>query len=463
MSSRIAVLIGNSRSAVALELQDLQGPSNDVQDLAPALRDPDLGGFDVRAAIDATTSETIDTIEEGLRQAGREGLFLLYFSGWGVLSSKERLYLATGNTKLQSLSTTAISAKFLRHLLEYSVCEQAVVILDCCFTGVAAGQLLTMQVSDELRNMRAKGGATVAVLASSPRVQSPEDRESDHGGRRAGTLTRLLVEGLRSGAADRDGNGEVTVGDLGEFLGLHMPKLCPTWLADAGGDALVVAACPDPKAAAIEEEERGALARIRSTGRRTWALSIVLLGVAAVIAAASMWVVTSGRGSPRGALEIQRGDLASLDLEVAGLVREQLLVRQLAANAGWVEHPVDSWQDLDSYTGAMLVDFRPEAVDATGRILLSHRREMNLEMSDGNHGIGILCRRRMNLGSVLVRLSNGDELSFEIETFLPRDVFYSFLSPVPFEGVRLEGGRGGMEIERLFFYTDREHTAPRES
>ena len=103
------------------------------------------------------------------------------------------------------------------------------------------------------------------------------------------------------------------------------------------------------------------------------------------------------------------------------------------------------------------------AGDAVGGILLPYRREINLELSDGSHGIGILCRRRMNLGSVLVRLSNGDELSFEIETFLPRDVFYSFLSPVPIEGVRLEGGRGGLEIERLFFYADREHTAPRES
>ncbi len=462
MSSRVAVLIGCSRSADALELQDLEGPPNDIQDLASVLRDPELGGFDVHAVIDAKTSETIDVIEEGLRQAGREGLFLLYFSGWAVLDAQERLYLATVDTRWQSLSTTAISTKFLRHLLEYSVCEQAVVILDCCFTGMAAGQLLTMQVSDELRHIRAKGGATVAVLASSPRVQSPEDRESDHGGRTKGILTSLLVDGLRSGAAGRDGGGAVTVGNLGEFLGLRMPKLCPTWLTDAGGDALVVSACPEPLPGALAQEDLAVSAHQRRwlPGRR-WSVLLAVLCLVAAAMAAAQWV-TSWSDPPRPAPEIQRDDLASLDLEVAGLVREQLLARQLAANAGWVEHPVASWQALDIYPGAALVGLRPEGVEATGRILLPYRGEMDLELSDGTHGIGILCRRRMNIASVLVRLANGEELRFEIATHLPTDVFYSFLSPVPIESVRLEGRRGSLEIERLFFYADPVRTVPLE-
>jgi hypothetical protein len=454
MSSRVAVLIGNSRSAGARELQDLHGPTHDVQDLAPVLRDPELGGFDVYAVIDATTSETIDAIEEGLRQAGREGLFLLYFSCWGVVDANGRLYLATGDTRLRSLPTTAISTKFLRHLLEYSVCEQAVVILDCCFTGAEAAQILTMNVSDELRHVRAKGGATVAVLASSPRVQSPEDRESDQGGRTVGTLTHLLVDGLRSGAADGDEDGEVTVAKLGEFLGLGMPRLCPTWLADAASDAIVVAASPQRRPVSIEAGERAVPAQARWAGRRIRAWILVLAGVAAVIAAASMWGVATGRGSPPSAAEIQRGDLASLDLETAGLVREQLLARQLAANAGWVEHRVDSWQELEGYSGAVLVDPLPGVVDATGRIQLPYRGEMDLNLSGGTHGIGILCRRRMNVASAWVRLSNGEELRFEIATHLPADVFYSFLSPVPIEGVRLEGKRGSLEIERLLFYVD---------
>ena len=173
MSSRVAILIGNGRSVDPLELQALEGPLHDVHDLAPVLRDSKRGGFDVLAVVDATTSETIDAIEAGLQQAGREGLFLLYFAGWGVLDRDDRLYLATADTRLRSLSTTAISAKFLRHLLEYSVCEQAVVVLDCCFTGLASGQLLTIKVSDEFRQIRSKSGLAVGVLASSPRVQSP--------------------------------------------------------------------------------------------------------------------------------------------------------------------------------------------------------------------------------------------------------------------------------------------------
>jgi len=137
MSSRVAILIGNGRSVDPLELQALEGPLHDVHDLAPVLRDSKRGGFHVLSLVDATTSETIDAIEAGLQQAGREGLFFLYFAGWGVLDRDDRLYLATADTRL------------------------------------ATGQLLTIKVSDEFRQIRSKSGLAVGVLASSPRVQSP--------------------------------------------------------------------------------------------------------------------------------------------------------------------------------------------------------------------------------------------------------------------------------------------------
>ena len=145
----------------------------------------------------------------------------------------------------------------------------------------------------------------------------------------------------------------------------------------------------------------------------------------------------------------------SLDLEVAGLVREQLLAGQLAANAGWVEHQVASWQARDSYVGAAQVSPTSDSVDAVGKILPPYRGEMDLEMAEGTHGIGILRRRRMNVATAFVRLSSGEELRFEIATHHPEQVFYGFLAPVPIEGVRLEGRRGSLEVERLFFYTER--------
>jgi hypothetical protein len=463
MSARVAVLIGNKHSTGAPGLSALDGTSNDVRELIRILGDPEIGGFEVHPVLDAPASETLELIERGLRRCGRDGLFLFYYAGWGVLDTDERLYLASADSRLDQLSSTAISAKFLRHLLEYSVCEQSVVILDCCFSAATRGRLLPIKISDQLRRLRAKGGATVAVLASSPRVLGREKREDVLRGRPMGSLTRLLAEGLSSGAADRDRNGEVTVGEMGEFLGSRMPDLCPSWLADAAGDALVLGVCTAPTAEVDELADvvsRGSrlTAAAAGTGRKApnWWWSIVLVGLAVTISAVPVWL-HSGAVDWVPAPRIRRDELASLDLPGPGMISEHLLMRQLAANSGWVEHPIGSWLALEAYPGAELKRLHLGEAGAGDGLRLAYRGEATFRLAEGSYGVGMLWRARLNVGSVIVLLVDGREFRFDVATHAPNDRFHGFLTPVPIEEVRLRGTRGSLEIERLFIYADRQH------
>ncbi len=90
--------------------------------------------------------------------------------------------------------------------------------MDCCFSG-AFGDLVTKDDGDvDLGSLLgAEGGV---VLTSSRSLENSfEQKGSD-----LSIYTRYLVEGIRTGAADRDGDGAVSVDELHQFASIATAK-----------------------------------------------------------------------------------------------------------------------------------------------------------------------------------------------------------------------------------------------
>ena len=104
VSKRVAFLIGNQTFRRDSGLLPLKGPANDLAALAHVLRDPERGGFRVSEFLDQASYEVLPAIEERLSDAGPGDLFLIYYSGHGLLDRSGHLCLATADTRNSALA-----------------------------------------------------------------------------------------------------------------------------------------------------------------------------------------------------------------------------------------------------------------------------------------------------------------------------------------------------------------------
>lgn len=209
---RYAILIGSSRYPDEPGLAELRCPENDVDALDAVLRSPDFGGFTETFVFKNRPShETLEKIETVLADAGRDDLVLIYFSGHGKLNPAGQLCLATVNTKIKALGSTSLPVSWIKSYFDHSASRKKVFLLDCCYSG-AAGKAFIKGDDDQLRLM-SRGQGTFLMTASTG-IEVAEEKEGDE----FGLFTKHLVQGIRSGEADKDEDGFVDMQELYEYV-----------------------------------------------------------------------------------------------------------------------------------------------------------------------------------------------------------------------------------------------------
>jgi tetratricopeptide (TPR) repeat protein len=233
--SKVALLIGVGEYLSSSGLQNLAAAARDVAAMRDVLVQPEIGGF-----AEADVTVLLNPGPQGMREAlerlfaGRQAddLVVLYFSGHGVVDDYGKFHLTTARTDKGLLNSTAIPAGFVHGLMEGQGSKRQVVILDCCFSGAFAKD---MKAKGEAVNLQPQlGGKGRAVLTSSSATEySFEQKEAE-----LSVYTQYVVEGLRTGIADGDGDGWISVDELHEF---------------AQGKVREVAPAMQPKIYAVEE------------------------------------------------------------------------------------------------------------------------------------------------------------------------------------------------------------------
>ena len=211
---RYALIVASSRYTDAT-LTQLEAPAHDARSLAKVLAAPAIGGFEVTTLHDRPAPEVMQQVEAFFDGRRREDLVLLYFSGHGLLDERARLYFATTDTRVDRPRSTAVAADFVNDLMSECRSRRQVLVLDCCNSGAfARGVKAGTTVGT---GERFEGRGRVVITASDALQYAFEDGHVEGEGI-GSVFTRALVQGLETGEADLNGDGNVTLDELYDFV-----------------------------------------------------------------------------------------------------------------------------------------------------------------------------------------------------------------------------------------------------
>ncbi len=217
MARRRALLIACSEYSDA-KLLPLAGTLADVRALREVLEDRNVSDFEVEVLENPTSYELSHTLERFYTEVKLQDTALVYCSGHGVKSTDGRLFLAARNTDTNFLASTAVPAAFIQEQILTCRSRQKVLVLDCCYAGAftrgsrhrAAN---TVNLSDAF-----SGGKGTVYIASSGATQYSWEGDNVEGCPQPSCFTQCLVGGLKSGAADLDGDGLIGVRELYDYV-----------------------------------------------------------------------------------------------------------------------------------------------------------------------------------------------------------------------------------------------------
>ncbi|MEJ2304192.1 MAG: caspase family protein [Anaerolineales bacterium] len=247
MDQKYALIIGNSDYQDPV-LTKLKAPDDDVSELRRVLNDPNIGGFDnVQVMLNQSEAQARRTISQFFINRKRDDLLLMYFSGHGVLDDNGRLHLAMRDTERDLLSATAVPADFVSQRMEECRSKRKILVLDCCHSGA-----FRPGVKGDMPAITADTfqGFGRVIMSASDKTQWAKEGEVVDPDINLSLFTNYLVEGLRTGEADRGGDGLISVDEWFDYardkvvaqVEKQNPKI---WMFDIEGE-LVIAKNPNP-------------------------------------------------------------------------------------------------------------------------------------------------------------------------------------------------------------------------
>src|SRR3954453_8625565 len=112
MPGRYALIVATDEYKDA-KLSRLRTPATEAPELARALGDPEIGGFEVQLAANEPDHILRRRIAAFFGDRRRDDLLLLHFSCHGLKDDGGQLYFATTDTEVHFLVASAIPAEFV--------------------------------------------------------------------------------------------------------------------------------------------------------------------------------------------------------------------------------------------------------------------------------------------------------------------------------------------------------------
>lgn len=251
----------------------------DVEALANVLGQHDFGDYEVTKLINQPSYAVRRAVEEFYADRHREDLVLFYFSGHGIKNESSELFLATSDTIRKYLASTAVASSFVRELMRTCRAQRQIVFLDCCYAGAFARDLIAK--SDEAVNSGEYfnvAGRGQIILTASDDMQYAFEGEEPRALVRMGLgpslsiFTRMLVNGIQTGEADRDNDGRISAEELCDYVeesmrlegAIQHPR---RWGLDREGQ-IIVAINPRPVAKPLSADIQDLLRSDKASLRR---------------------------------------------------------------------------------------------------------------------------------------------------------------------------------------------------
>ncbi|MEV0343885.1 caspase family protein [Nocardia sp. NPDC050713] len=277
---------------------ELPGAAHDAAELEAVLANPDIGGFEVEVLRDATAAHCRIAIERFFGNARADDRLLLHMSCHGQKDLQNRLYLIGADSEKAYFASTGIDSAFINDQIEGSSSHQTVLLLDCCYSGAFARGWLTRSGSNSVDVTEPFSGRGRVVITASTSLQfSHESEASSRAAAEPSVFTSAVVQGLRSGAADLDGDGWISIDDLYNYVHdsvkRRTPHQTPTRSVNNVQGPLYIARNIAYRAKQASEDSRqsrhetpSVVTRTEQSWRRRWsamsAATLLVLGVGAM-------------------------------------------------------------------------------------------------------------------------------------------------------------------------------------
>ncbi|MGW4979222.1 caspase, EACC1-associated type [Streptomyces mirabilis] len=201
----------------------LPAAAADAAQLAAVLGAPDIGGFEVETLVDVEQRTALRTLESFFTRARPDDLLLLHLSLHGWKDLRNRLYFVMRDTERDYPGSTAISADTVGTWMSESRSRRIVVMLDCCYSGAFAMNALRRDAGAPTVDIAEPfAGNGRVVLTASTALQYAHEGEREVRYSRApaqpSVFTSAVVNGLRDGSADLDGDGLISVDELYDYV-----------------------------------------------------------------------------------------------------------------------------------------------------------------------------------------------------------------------------------------------------
>ncbi len=242
---RLALLVGTSEYPQCEKLAPLHGSLLDVDAMQRVLvANGEFATDDVVVLKNASRQAIEDAIHNLFngRDRQKDDLVLFYFSGHGIVDEANRLFLGTPSTRKEGnriVKPTTVAATYLQDAMNDSKSQHQVLIFNCCFSGAFAQGLAVMDDgSVNLKNQLGGKGRAILTSSSSTQFSFQPDGEMS-------IYTRYLVEGIETGAADRDGDSKISIDELHEYAALKVsqesPNMTPAFYPVEQGGKIYIA------------------------------------------------------------------------------------------------------------------------------------------------------------------------------------------------------------------------------
>ncbi|MEW2410344.1 caspase, EACC1-associated type [Streptomyces griseoviridis] len=210
MSRKHALLVGTA-AYHDMAFPALPSVRADVHYLSQVLEMPAVGGYEEPVRVEDSSKAAVkQNIERFLGEREPDELVVLYLSGHGVYDRNDgQLYYVTVDTEAARVQQTALEASFVTDQLEKCAARRKVLLLDCCFSGSAVQGFRSKGAPQSGTAPVVEAGG-VHVITASQHWEQAFTTDADQ----PSQFTRAIVDGLHSGQADLDGDGQVSANDL---------------------------------------------------------------------------------------------------------------------------------------------------------------------------------------------------------------------------------------------------------
>ncbi len=149
------------------------------------------------------------------------GRIYFYFSGHGAPdASAGTSYIVPTDGDPQYLGQTAIAMREVLSTLSQSKAREVLAVLDSCFSGAGGRSVLPPGARPIVRVKEEAAPAQLALFSASNGNEISGPTASGDGG----LFTQYVLQGLGTGAADMNGDGQVSLSELSQWVGPRVSR-----------------------------------------------------------------------------------------------------------------------------------------------------------------------------------------------------------------------------------------------